>query len=273
METRTDSDNSKTIITDKLCTSTVISLLLGICFFLIYFVLECVIGAGRDLKGLLALISMLASMMLIYLIAPLLSFIAIANIFCNWRAIVYLDNGEKNKDLIRKIAYRYLIVSILFIFSTVSLLPVILEIFVGSGRVRNLPALLSFWLLIMALLALAMGFISYKLFVKTSGRVIYRFAAVLIILTDFVGVVSIFLTSDFGYYITQRFKYSNKTETYSGSSELLERTVIVPTLDCPCPKNKNVIWCSSFQLAWNRMKDDIIGVAPDSPGVGSPAWA
>ncbi len=35
--------------------------------------------------------------------------------------------------------------------------------------------------------------------------------------------------------------------------------MIVPTLDTPCPSGKNVIWCSSFQLAWNEIRDKVIG--------------
>jgi hypothetical protein len=38
---------------------------------------------------------------------------------------------------------------------------------------------------------------------------------------------------------------------------MLQRTVIVPTLDTLLPPGKNVIWCSSFQLAWNRLKNDV----------------
>ena len=45
---------------------------------------------------------------------------------------------------------------------------------------------------------------------------------------------------------------------FTGDSAKLERTVIVPTLDMPMPPGKNVIWCSSFQVAWNYMKDDVV---------------
>ena len=45
---------------------------------------------------------------------------------------------------------------------------------------------------------------------------------------------------------------------YDGNSTGLEHTVILPTLDTPMPKGKNVIWCSSFQLAWNQLKDNVI---------------
>lgn len=48
-------------------------------------------------------------------------------------------------------------------------------------------------------------------------------------------------------------------KTYDGNSTGLQHTVILPTLDTPMPKGKNVIWCSSFQLAWNELKDNVIG--------------
>ncbi len=44
---------------------------------------------------------------------------------------------------------------------------------------------------------------------------------------------------------------------YSGSSSGLKTTVIVPTLDTPLPKERNVIWCSSFGVAWNSLKIDV----------------
>ncbi len=47
--------------------------------------------------------------------------------------------------------------------------------------------------------------------------------------------------------------------TYDGNSTDLKHTIILPTLDTPMPKGKNVIWCSSFQLAWNQLKDNVIG--------------
>ncbi|MBM4039852.1 MAG: hypothetical protein FJ290_15205 [Planctomycetes bacterium] len=46
--------------------------------------------------------------------------------------------------------------------------------------------------------------------------------------------------------------------TFDGDSSKLERTVVVPTLDTPMPKGKNVIWCASFQMAWNHLRDDAI---------------
>lgn len=46
-------------------------------------------------------------------------------------------------------------------------------------------------------------------------------------------------------------------ETFSGNSKNLHQTIILPTLDSPIPESKSAIWCSSFQLAWNRLKTDV----------------
>jgi prepilin-type processing-associated H-X9-DG protein len=39
----------------------------------------------------------------------------------------------------------------------------------------------------------------------------------------------------------------------------LKQTAIAATLECPMPEHKNVIWCGTFQIAWDKFKDDIIG--------------
>lgn len=42
-------------------------------------------------------------------------------------------------------------------------------------------------------------------------------------------------------------------------SKSLQQTAVVATLDCPLPEHKNAIWCSTFQMAWDKFKDDIVG--------------
>src|SRR5215203_4260960 len=42
---------------------------------------------------------------------------------------------------------------------------------------------------------------------------------------------------------------------FDGASDQLKQTVIVPTLDSPLPDGKSAIWCASFQLAWNRLRE------------------
>ena len=47
-------------------------------------------------------------------------------------------------------------------------------------------------------------------------------------------------------------------KTFDGNSSELDSTIILPALDSPLVKGKNNIWCSTFQLAWNELKDDVI---------------
>ena len=54
-----------------------------------------------------------------------------------------------------------------------------------------------------------------------------------------------------------------QTKTHARAAEVdsknLKQTVVVATLDCPLPEHKNAIWCSTFQMAWDKFKQDIIG--------------
>jgi len=73
------------------------------------------------------------------------------------------------------------------------------------------------------------------------------------------GLIAVALwATGLGRQLIQRATYAAGPATFSGSSQKLTRTVIVPTLDSPCPPGKNVIWCSSFQLAWNEVKDNVV---------------
>ncbi len=49
-----------------------------------------------------------------------------------------------------------------------------------------------------------------------------------------------------------------KDKTFDGPSSALGQTVVAPSLASELPAGKNVVWCSSFQLAWNALKDDIL---------------
>ena len=53
--------------------------------------------------------------------------------------------------------------------------------------------------------------------------------------------------------------YPPPAVAFAGDSEKLFRSVVIPTLDCPMPRGKNVIWCSTFQMAWDRLRADVIG--------------
>jgi hypothetical protein len=257
MKAKTDSNNSGKIRADKLCIAASISLLLGISQLILCFVLNHFVQPYfRSLEDVFAL-GIWLSIAFLCFVVPFLGLIAIINIITDWRFVTNPDDGPQSKDLIRKIARSFLITSLLF--AIVSLLPLILIFLLGPMMNTNLTDLLGIWLIVMALLALAMGFVSYKLFNKTSVRILLRIGAVFSIFLGLIAVVSVYMSTSFGYYLIQRLEYSKITETFSGNSDSLNQTLIVPTLDSPCPKNKNVIWCSSFQLSWNQMKDDVIG--------------
>ncbi|MBN2375779.1 MAG: hypothetical protein JXD22_05235 [Sedimentisphaerales bacterium] len=46
--------------------------------------------------------------------------------------------------------------------------------------------------------------------------------------------------------------------SFSGDSAGLKQTVVVPTLDSPVPEGNNVVWCLSFQMAWDCLVDKVI---------------
>jgi hypothetical protein len=46
-------------------------------------------------------------------------------------------------------------------------------------------------------------------------------------------------------------------QAFNGKSSALRQTVIVPTLDTPAPADKSIVWCSTFQIAWNRLAKDV----------------
>ena len=49
-------------------------------------------------------------------------------------------------------------------------------------------------------------------------------------------------------------------------SRSLKQTTVVATLECPLPEHKNAIWCSTFQMAWDKLKQDLITEPVQLPG-------
>jgi len=46
--------------------------------------------------------------------------------------------------------------------------------------------------------------------------------------------------------------------SFDGGSDALSETAVVPTLDTPIPEGKSAVWCAAMQLAWNRLKEDVV---------------
>lgn len=55
--------------------------------------------------------------------------------------------------------------------------------------------------------------------------------------------------------------------TIRGNSSTLHRTVIVPTLDSPMSSGKNIVWCASFQAAWDQLRTAGAGTIQQPPGL------
>jgi hypothetical protein len=46
--------------------------------------------------------------------------------------------------------------------------------------------------------------------------------------------------------------------SFHGDSDQLRQTTFVPTLDTPIPAGQSAVWCASFQLAWDKLKSDVV---------------
>ncbi len=73
----------------------------------------------------------------------------------------------------------------------------------------------------------------------------------------------------FGMFVLSLPLACRQTKTHARAAEIdsrnLKQTVVVATLDCPLPEHKNAIWCATFQMAWDKFKQDIIGEPIEVP--------
>ncbi len=49
-----------------------------------------------------------------------------------------------------------------------------------------------------------------------------------------------------------------QTPLLEASTADLKRTVVVPHAGVPMPPGKNVLWCATFQLAWDALRDEVV---------------
>jgi hypothetical protein len=56
--------------------------------------------------------------------------------------------------------------------------------------------------------------------------------------------------------------YQPPAMVFSGASEDLHHTAVIPTLDTPMLKGENVIWCGTLQLAWKHLEKDVLHTPP-----------
>jgi len=254
METEPVSNGAQKTNAEKLCLAAIISFFIGIGLLFLSLALNWFAKKHWRGSGDAFACGAWASFGLIVFVTPFLGFFAILNMLSCWRDTTRPALGRPDEGHVRRIAGRFLVCSILF--AIVCLLP---TVFFKAIVNANLPCLVDVWFFVMSLLAFGMSIISFRLFACISARFRLCCAAIFSVIVSFGAVALVFLSTCFGNYLVQRLGYLGITQTFSGKSDLLVDTVIVPTLDIPHPENKNVIWCSSFQLAWNKMKDDVIG--------------
>lgn len=114
------------------------------------------------------------------------------------------------------------------------------------------------WSSVPPLLAVVLGVASLRRPAAGPARVLRRVCTAVAVILGLVAAIGP-LGMTRGVYLIETIVYGTKSPTFSGDSSLLAQTVVVPTLDSPCPANRNVIWCSSFQLAWNEIRDTVVG--------------
>lgn len=256
MDTETTSDTQRQSSAGKLAAAAVVSMLLGLGLMALLLLMH-LFGwdSGGQISELVEPLSYLGGGLCLFIVAPFLGIFAVADIVRNRRDYTNPHEGRYNRAQILKAARSFLLSSLLYVLLALSRVTTgIISPTVGTAM---LTTGFSIWFISIALLALLTGGISFRLFARASGPGKARIVAGCAIIAGLVAVGAIPWNTNFGVYLLQ--SYSQMAMTFSGESGLLERTVIVPTLDSPRPANKNVIWCSSFQLAWNQMKDDVIG--------------
>jgi hypothetical protein len=266
METQKDTNASRKTYADKLCLAAIISLLIGIGSFLLCLDLDRFIHHHWPSFENVYLTGTNLWLGLICLVVPFLALAAIINVLTNWRVVTNPDDSVQNRDLLHKTARNFFITSILF--ALISLFSIVWLTIIMDFQNANLLLFGGIWLIAMSLMALVMGLLSYKLFAKDSAQFHPHVGAVFSVIISLVAVLVVFSKTSVVNYLIQRVVYTKLTETFTGNSSSLKQTSVMPTLDSPCPKNKNVIWCSSFQLAWNRMKDDVINAPVEVVGAG-----
>jgi hypothetical protein len=194
---------------------------------------------------------------LAYLVAPLLGVVAVWGMASNERHIVPSADAEIPGDRIGRALNQLLIASALLI--GVGLLPLI-------GGVTT-PGVWV-WFLGITVLGAHMGWVVLRVARRSRSRVPRAGVAVAALVAPVLiaaGAAKVLWPSCF--LLHKRAAYATQTPSFCGASAALERTVVVPTLDSPCPQDKNVIWCSSFQLAWNEVRDRVVGAPLEVPEV------
>jgi len=189
------------------------------------------------------------SIVLVWLVAPLLGAAAVWGMHRN--PVAFSASGPEDETRIRRAARRFSVAAPLFVL--IGALPLI-----QLGPWKGGAVLLGLWWIGVVFLGVLLGRTAHRL-AKAGGLGVPRAGIAVAAGVGLILAAGAFDSTDLGAYVVQRVTYGRKTPTFSAGSESLARTVVVPTLDTPFGEGRNVIWCSSFQLAWNEVRDRVIG--------------
>jgi hypothetical protein len=254
METQTDSRIPRKIHAEKLCRNAIACVLFGI--FLFVFCVFLAFITRYDPDTLIIYGGLIISFIFIYLVAPIFGLSALIDITVKWRTITNPDYFSSNPERVYITFKRFIVTSLLFSFIVLFVaLPAL--IFVGICE-YIMRAYFFIWFPI-TLIALVMALTSWKLSRRILKESPLRISVVFAVLLSIAAMALGIRTTSYVDYLQQRVIYSASTPTYSGGSGTLSQTIIIPTLDSPLAGGKNIIWCSTFQIAWNKVKDDVIG--------------
>ncbi len=242
METKTETNNSvKLRILALIQTVTAIAFV-GIAVIILSIFLWALT------TSLVAIGILILAVIFLWFIVPMFEIYTIAILFKNCKAISIINEKEDEKCVKRIAGY---LLAAGFASGLISILPnLFIGIFGSGSTLRNI------WSFAIALIGIYMAYKSFLLFGNIPGHLLKRIASLFCVVTCLASITfTIYFAGYFGY-LVQSYKYVKKVPTYSGSSESLTQTVIVPALDSPIEKNKNVIWSSAFNLAFNKLQND-----------------
>jgi len=254
METQTDSKTPRKIYADKLCISSIACVLFGILLSVFCIFLAFITRYNPD--TLIIFGGLLVPIIFIYVVAPIFGIFALIDIKVKWRTLTNPNYISSNRECVYTILERFIITSLLF--SIIVLFVALLALIFGGTSEYIMRAYFFIWFPI-TLIALVMAFTSLKLSRRILKESPLRISVVFTVLLSIAAMALGIRTTNYVDYLQQRIEYSKVTPTFSGGSDSLSQTIIVPTLDSPLTGGRNIIWCSSFQLAWNKVKDDVLG--------------
>jgi hypothetical protein len=260
MESRENVPQSTESPPDRLALAAAVSAVAGVGLSGIAWGLAVAMGSADSQAAIIVHainVGFLIAIPLGYLVAPLLAAIA------SWLALGYCQEIERSKvgraEAVqgRRAARRLLVTAVsLALPCGLGALGAIL----GGRRLGvALPGGLAYLLFLVAVVAAVAGHASQRLYRQSAGTFIWRLWG--ISTTLIVVLVGVALTPipDYLSFRRERSAYAQRAAAYSGGSDMLPETAVVATLDCPVPVGRNVVWCSSFQLAWNELRDNAIG--------------